>query len=90
MKPTSKSAAKPAKGGDAVEQPRRGTLRDLHLLKIYDHLPPSATLPVSVAAMLKGVDEKTIRRNYPTTPVSDGRVGVRKEHLEAVRTRGVA
>jgi hypothetical protein len=66
--PTDKSASKPAKG----------ELRDLHILKLYDHLPLSAVIPVSVAAAIKGVDEKTIRRNYSLVPVSDRRVGVRK------------
>jgi hypothetical protein len=54
-------------------------------LKIYENLPPSAVLPVPVAAAVKGVSDKTIRRNYELIPVSDGRVGVRKGDLEATR-----
>jgi hypothetical protein len=71
-------------------QPRRGEQRDLHFLKIYEHLPPSAVLPVSVAAAVKGVSDKTIRRNYTLTAVSGGRVGVRKELLEADQTPSAA
>jgi hypothetical protein len=68
----------------------RGDLRDLRLLKLYEYLPLTAVLPVSVAAVIKGVSEKTIRRNYATVPVSDGRVGVQKKLLEADRTAEVA
>jgi hypothetical protein len=36
---------------------------------------------VPVAAAVKGVSDKTIRRNYDLVPVSDRRVGVRKRDL---------
>jgi hypothetical protein len=54
---------------------------DLHLLKLFDDLPGSAVLPVAVAAAVKGVSDKTIRRTYKLVPVSDRRVGVRKHDL---------
>ena len=55
---------------------------DLHLLKLFDALPGSAVLPVAVAAAVKGVSDKTIRRTYRLIPGSaDRRVGVRKRDL---------
>jgi hypothetical protein len=54
---------------------------DLRLLKLFDTLPGSAVLPVAVAAAVKGVSDKTIRRTYKLIPVSDRRVGVRKRDL---------
>jgi hypothetical protein len=52
--------------------------RDLHLLQIFEHLPPSAVVPVAVVAAVDGTSEKTVRRNYKLVQVSDRRVGVRK------------
>jgi hypothetical protein len=57
---------------------------DLHLLKLYDDLPNSAVVPVAVAAAVKGVSDKTIRRNHELVPVSNRRVGVRKRDLAAM------
>lgn len=54
---------------------------DLRLLRIFEDLPDSAVLPVAVAAAVKGVSDKTIRRTYKLVPVSDRRVGVRKRDL---------
>jgi hypothetical protein len=56
--------------------------RHLDLLENIDRLPPSAIVPVPVAAAHKGLSEKSIRRLYPLTPVSDCRVGVRKSDLD--------
>jgi hypothetical protein len=55
---------------------------DLHLLKIFEHLPPTAVLPIAVAAAHEGVSEKTIRRNYTLIRVSDRRKGVLKGDLQ--------
>jgi hypothetical protein len=60
----------------------------LRILALYDRLPMSAIVPKPVAAVVKGCSEKTISRHYETVPISDGRVGVRKAHLEADRTPG--
>ena len=54
---------------------------DLRLLEFFEDLPNSAVLPVAVAAAVKGVSDKTIRRTYKLVPVSDRRVGVRKRDL---------
>jgi hypothetical protein len=65
--------------------------RHLDLLENIDRLPPTAVLPIPVAAAFKGLSEKTIRRLYPLTVVSDCRVGVLKRDLDRpreVRPRG--
>lgn len=62
--------------------------RDIRLLEIFEHLPPTAVLPVAVAAAHQGVSEKTIRRNYTLIPVSDRRKGVLKRDL--AQRRGAA
>ena len=62
------------------------TPHNLRLLEIYASLPSTAVVPVPVAAAVKGVSDKTIRRNYELIPVSDGRVGVRKGQLETYRS----
>ena len=59
------------------------TPHNQRLLKIYETLPNRAVIPVPVAAAVCGVSDKTIRRNYTLLQVSDGRVGVLKEHLES-------
>jgi hypothetical protein len=55
--------------------------RHLDLLENFERLPLSATLPIPVAAAFLGLSEKTIRRYFPLTFVSDGRRGVRKSDL---------
>jgi hypothetical protein len=55
--------------------------RYIELLKNFDSLPPTATVPLAVAAAWRGVSEKTIRRNYPIVATSEGRRGVRKRDL---------
>jgi hypothetical protein len=65
--------------------------RHLELLQNFDSLPPSAVLPLAVAAAHQGISEKTARRLYPLVDVSDGRVGIRKGDLgqpREVRRRG--
>lgn len=64
-------------------KPPQLTAQNLRLLKIYPSLPPTAVIPIPVAGLVRGLSDKTIRRRYPTVAVSDGRVGVRKEVLEA-------
>jgi hypothetical protein len=54
---------------------------ELRLLRIFDDLPPTAVVPVVVAAAVRGVSDKTIRRNFPLVLVSKRRVGVRKSDL---------
>jgi hypothetical protein len=61
------------------------SVRNLEILQAYPHLPPTSTIPVPVAGLIRGTSEKTIRRRYPLVAVSDGRVGVRKGDLEADR-----
>jgi hypothetical protein len=51
------------------------------LLAVFDALPPSAVVPVKIAAAYKGVSEKTIRRLFILIEVSARRVGVRKADL---------
>jgi hypothetical protein len=57
-------------------------VRHLELLENIDRLPPSAVVPIPVCAAWKGLSEKSIRRLYPLTAVSDCRVGVRKQDLD--------
>ncbi len=56
-------------------------LRYVELLKHFDSLPLTATVPLAVAAAWRGISEKTIRRTYPLVRLSDRRVGVRKGDL---------
>jgi hypothetical protein len=59
------------------------TPQNFRILQMYAALPNSAVVPVPVAAAVKGISDKTVRRTYRLISVSDGRVGVRKEALEA-------
>jgi len=60
--------------------------RHLHLLENFDRLPASAILPLPVAAAVKGLSEKTGRRLFPLTPVSDFRIGIKKSDLDRPHT----
>jgi hypothetical protein len=51
------------------------------LLENFEALPPSATVPLRVAAMVKGVSVKTIQRNFDLVSISPCRSGVRKSDL---------
>jgi hypothetical protein len=53
----------------------------LLLLEHFETLPPSATVPLRVAAMVKGVSIRTVRRNFNLVPISPHRFGVRKSDL---------
>jgi hypothetical protein len=55
--------------------------RYVELLKTFDSLPPTAIVPIPVAAAWRGISEKTIRRSFPLIATSAGRRGVRKADL---------
>jgi hypothetical protein len=55
--------------------------RYVDLLKNFDSLPPTAVVPIPVAAAYRGVSEKTVRRDFPLVHTSEGRRGVRKRDL---------
>jgi hypothetical protein len=59
----------------------RLNVRYVDLLKNFDSLPPTAIVPIPVAAAWRGVSEKTIRRNFPLVQTSESRRGVRKADL---------
>ena len=59
----------------------RLNVRYADLLKNFNSLPPSAVLPVPVAAAYRGISERTVRRDFPLIRTSAGRVGVRKRDL---------
>jgi hypothetical protein len=61
--------------------------RDLHLLQIFEHLPPSAVVPIPVVAAVDGTSEKTVRRKYDLVQVSDRRFGVLKGNILKSRER---
>jgi hypothetical protein len=87
MPSLSKSPPKSAEAESPnTDQPRRGEQRDRHLLRIYDDRPERAALPITVAAAILGISDRTIRRNFKLIPVSDGRVGVLKSEL--LRSQG--
>jgi hypothetical protein len=50
-------------------------------LKDFDILPDSGFVSVPVAAAHDGVDETTVRRNYPLKKLSEGRYGVNVGYL---------
>jgi hypothetical protein len=50
--------------------------RYLELLENFDSLPPTAIVPIPVAAAWRGISEKTIRRNFSLVVTSDHRRGV--------------
>jgi len=50
-------------------------------LKLIHTLPDSAYVSVAVAALHDGVGEKTIRRNYPLTKISERRYAVSVGYL---------
>jgi hypothetical protein len=54
------------------------------LLENFDSLPPTAILPIPVAAAWRGISEKTIRRNFQLVVTSEHRRGVRKSDLTKV------
>jgi hypothetical protein len=58
--------------------------RYLELLENFDSLPPTAIVPIPVAAAWRGISEKTIRRNFSLVVTSDHRRGVRKSDLTKV------
>jgi hypothetical protein len=51
------------------------------ILEEVPHLPPTALIPIPVAALIEGVSRKTIRRNYELEKISEHRHGVRKKNL---------
>jgi hypothetical protein len=53
------------------------------LLEEFPFLPPTAIVPLPVAAAVEGVSAKTLRRNYKLERISDWRWGVRKKNLRA-------
>jgi hypothetical protein len=58
--------------------------RYIELLKNFDSLPPTAIVPIPVAAAWRGISEKTVRRNFPLIVTSEQRRGVRKADLTKV------
>jgi hypothetical protein len=51
------------------------------ILEEVPYLPPTAIVPLPVAAAVEGVSRKSIRRNYPLEQISRTRWGVRKKYL---------
>jgi hypothetical protein len=51
------------------------------LLEEFPHLPPTAVIPIPVAAVIEGCSRRTIRRNYELEKISECRWGVRKKNL---------
>jgi hypothetical protein len=58
--------------------------RYVELLKNFDSLPPTAIVPIPVAAAWRGISEKTIRRKFQLVATSEYRRGVRKSELTKV------
>jgi hypothetical protein len=58
--------------------------RYVELLKNFDSLPPTAIVPIPVAAAWRGISEKTIRRKFQLIATSEYRRGVRKSELTKV------
>ena len=59
------------------------------ILEELPHLPPSALIPIPVAAVIEGVSRKTIRRNYELEQISECRQGVRKKNLRGAAAETV-
>jgi hypothetical protein len=57
---------------------------DADLLRRFDDLPNDAVVPVSVAAAVHGVSERTVRRLYQTVRLTPGRTGLRVGTLRAM------
>jgi hypothetical protein len=53
------------------------------LLEEFPYLPPTAIIPLPVAAAVEGCSTKAIRRNYELEQISEWRKGVRKKNLRA-------
>jgi hypothetical protein len=51
------------------------------ILKRFADLPDSAVVSTAVAAMHDNVSERTVRRNYPLTKLSERRFGVSVGYL---------
>jgi hypothetical protein len=51
------------------------------LLEEFPYLPPTALIPLPVAAVIEGCSRKAIRRNYELEKITEHRKGVRKKHL---------
>jgi hypothetical protein len=51
------------------------------LLEEFPYLPPTAIIPLPVAAAVEGCSTKAIRRNYKLEQISEWRHGVRKKNL---------
>jgi hypothetical protein len=60
-------------------------VRYLELLKNFDSLPPTAIVPIPVAAAWRGISEKTVRRNFQLVATSEYRRGVRKADLTEIK-----
>jgi hypothetical protein len=55
------------------------------LLEEFPYLPPTAIVPLPVAAAVDGVSTKHVRRNYELEQISNHRWGVLKKNLRAGR-----
>jgi hypothetical protein len=51
------------------------------LLEEFPYLPPTAIVPLPVAAAVEGCSVKHVRRNYKLETISEWRKGVRKKDL---------
>jgi hypothetical protein len=51
------------------------------LIEDFPHLPPTAIIPLPIAAVIEGVSRRTIRRRYELVQISNWRWGVRKKDL---------
>jgi hypothetical protein len=54
------------------------------ILRRFDSLSDDAVVPVGAAAVLHGVSDKTIAKNYPTVRLSAKRIGVRVGDLRHI------
>jgi hypothetical protein len=61
--------------------------RVAEILSRIAELPGTAVLPVAVVAVHDGVDQKTVRRNYPLVELSPGRLGVQVSFLRSRKRR---
>ena len=54
------------------------------ILEQIDNLPDTTKIPIPVVALYDGTSRRSVKRNYPTVPISDSREGV---ELGEVRRR---
>jgi hypothetical protein len=54
------------------------------ILKRFDELPDDAIVPASVTAIVHGVSERTVRRNYPSVRLTPNRSGQRVGTIRAM------